>query len=66
MSLQPVPLLKTFHDLIDEYRLMIDPIIVGGGSRLFPEDGVLRSLRLVDSQVTTTGAIVATYVPAGI
>jgi hypothetical protein len=40
---------------------MIDPVIVGGGKRIFPDDGVLRSLRLVDSQVTTTGAILATY-----
>jgi hypothetical protein len=40
---------------------MIDPLVVGGGKRLFRDDGVLRRLRLVDSQVTTTGAIIATY-----
>lgn len=52
-------------DLIDEFRLMIDPLLVGGGKRLFPSDGALRPLELVDSEVTTTGATLATYVPAG-
>jgi dihydrofolate reductase len=52
------------HDLVDEYRLMIDPVVLGGGKRLFHDDGALRSLRLVDSQVVTTGAILATYAPA--
>jgi dihydrofolate reductase len=49
--------------LVDEYRLMIDPVVVGGGKRLFGDDGARRSLRLVDSKVTTTGAILATYAP---
>jgi dihydrofolate reductase len=48
-------------ELVDEFRLMIDPIVLGGGKRLFIDDGALRSLRLVDSRVTTTGAILATY-----
>jgi dihydrofolate reductase len=52
-------------DLVDEFRLMIDPVVLGGGKRLFHDDGALRPLRLVDSQVVTTGAILATYVPAG-
>ncbi len=52
------------HDLVDEFRVMIDPVVVGGGKRVFRDDGALRPLRLVDSQVTTTGAIIATYVPA--
>jgi dihydrofolate reductase len=51
------------NDLVDEFRLMIDPLVLGGGKRLFPDDGALRPLRLVDSQVTTTGAILATYAP---
>jgi dihydrofolate reductase len=51
------------QDLVDEYRLMIDPLVVGGGKRLFRDDGSLRPLRLVDSEVTTTGAIFATYAP---
>ena len=52
------------HTLVDELRVMIDPVVVGGGKRIFRDDGVLRPLRLVDSKVTTTGAIVATYAPA--
>jgi dihydrofolate reductase len=52
------------HDLVDEFRVMIDPIVLGGGKRIFRDDGALRPLRLVDSQVTTTGAILATYAPA--
>lgn len=52
------------HDLVDEFRLMIDPVVLGGGKRLFLDDGELRSLRLVDSRVTTTGAILATYASA--
>jgi dihydrofolate reductase len=52
------------RDLVDEFRVMIDPLVVGGGKRIFRDDGVLRPLRLVDSKVTTTGAIVATYAPA--
>jgi dihydrofolate reductase len=50
--------------LVDEFRLMIDPVLVGGGKRIFPDDGELRPLRLVDQEVTTTGTIIATYVPA--
>jgi dihydrofolate reductase len=49
------------HDLVDEFRVMIDPLVVGGGKRLFDDDGTSRPLRLVESQVTTTGAITATY-----
>jgi dihydrofolate reductase len=52
------------HDLVDEFRLMIDPLVVGGGKRFLRDDGVVRPLRLVDSQVTTTGAILATYARA--
>jgi dihydrofolate reductase len=49
------------HDLVDEFRVMIDPVVVGGGKRLFRDGGAVRPLRLVESQVTTTGAIIATY-----
>jgi dihydrofolate reductase len=50
--------------LVDRIRLMIDPLVLGGGKRIFRDDGVARPLRLIDSQVTTTGAILATYAPA--
>lgn len=51
------------HELVDEYKLMIDPLVLGGGKRVFRDDGQFRPLRLADSQVATTGAIMATYVP---
>ncbi|HEY2354752.1 MAG TPA: dihydrofolate reductase family protein [Gaiellaceae bacterium] len=50
--------------LVDELRLMIDPVLVGGGKRLFSDDGALRPLRLVDHVVTEAGTIIATYAPA--
>jgi len=52
------------HRLVDELRLMIDPVMLGGGKRIFRDDGWLRPLRLVDSEVTPTGAVLATYAPA--
>jgi dihydrofolate reductase len=51
------------HDLVDGFRVMIDPLVLGGGKRIFPDDGARRPLRLIDSQVTTTGAILASYAP---
>ena len=52
------------HELVDELRLMIDPVVLGGGKRIFRDDGVLRQLRLLDGQLTDTGAFLATYAPA--
>jgi hypothetical protein len=43
---------------------MIDPLVLGGGKRVFRDDGSLRPLRLVHGEVTSTGAILATYAPA--
>jgi len=66
LAIGSTELVRTLMDrgLVDELRLMIDPVLVGGGKRIFRDDGALRSLRLVDSQPTTTGAILATYAPA--
>jgi dihydrofolate reductase len=47
-------------DLIDEYLLMIHPLVLGTGRRLFP-DGTQATLRLVDSMTTKTGVLIATY-----
>lgn len=47
------------EDLIDEYVLLIHPVVLGAGSRLFGDSG--SDLRLVDSVTTTTGVIIATY-----
>jgi dihydrofolate reductase len=52
------------HGLVDEFRVMVDPLLVGGGKRLFPDDGERRPLRLVASQATGAGAIIATWAPA--
>jgi hypothetical protein len=49
------------HNLVDEYRLMIDPLIVGGGKRLFRNGNAPKRLRLVESKATSTGAILARY-----
>jgi dihydrofolate reductase len=48
------------RDLIDAYVLMIHPLVLGKGLRLFPDDVVVR-LKLVDSVTTTTGVVIATY-----
>jgi dihydrofolate reductase len=49
------------NDLVDEYNLMIEPVILGGGKRLFPDDGVLRSLELVSSSTSSTGVQICKY-----
>jgi dihydrofolate reductase len=49
------------HNLIDEFRLLIHPLLLGGGVRLFPDDGSEHRLELVDSTPTTKGVILATY-----
>jgi len=51
------------HDLVDEFRLMIDPLVLGGGKRIFRDDAQKRPLRLIDATVTDRGAILATYAP---
>lgn len=51
------------HGLVDEFRLMIDPIVLGGGKRLFPDGGPKRPLRLVSSLASSTGELITTYVP---
>jgi dihydrofolate reductase len=50
-------------DLIDEYLLMIAPLVLGAGRRLFA-GGTQASLRLLDSIATNTGVLIATYEPA--
>jgi dihydrofolate reductase len=51
-------------NLIDEYLLMIHPLVLGSGRRLFA-DGTQASLQLVDSLATSTGVLIATYGPTG-
>jgi len=49
--------------LLDEFKLMIHPVVVGKGKRLFTEDVDLQRLKLVDSKVTGTGVVIVTYQP---
>jgi dihydrofolate reductase len=51
------------RNLIDEYVLLIHPLVLGTGRRLFPDGGLRTALRLIDSRTTTTGVVMATYAP---
>jgi dihydrofolate reductase len=53
------------HGLVDEYVIFIEPILLGGGKRVFPGDGAARELELVSATPAATGTIVAIYKPAG-
>jgi dihydrofolate reductase len=50
--------------LVDELNLMIEPILLGGGKRIFPEDGTARPMQLVKCATAGTGVQVCTYHPA--
>ena len=51
-------------NLVDEYVLLIHPLVLGTGRRLFSDGGSSADLRLVDTKTTTTGVVIATYRPA--
>jgi dihydrofolate reductase len=53
------------NDLIDEYRLLTFPVVLGTGKRLFGTGAVPRTLKLIRSSITSTGVIVSVYRPAG-
>ena len=53
------------HNLVDQYRLWVFPLVIGSGKRLFSEGTIPWGLRLVDSTVSTTGVVIGTYEPAG-
>jgi dihydrofolate reductase len=50
--------------MVDEINLMIEPILLGGGKRIFPEDGTARPLQLAKAVTGSTGVQVCTYIPA--
>ena len=52
------------RNLIDEYMLLIHPLVLGSGRRLFSDGGSFAALQLVDTKTTTTGVMIATYRPA--
>ncbi len=49
------------HDLVDEYQLLIHPLVLGTGRRLFPDGSPVAHLDLVDSVTTTKGVVLARY-----
>jgi dihydrofolate reductase len=51
------------QDLVDEYVLMIEPVLLGGGKSVFPGDGKARPLQLVSAVTTQTGVVICTYRP---
>ena len=53
------------HNLIDVYRLWVFPLVIGSGKRLLSDGTIPAGLKLVDSNVSTTGVVIGTYVPAG-
>ncbi|AUY54708.1 hypothetical protein EH183_35345 [Streptomyces sp. CB01881] len=53
------------HDLIDEYHLLVYPVVLGRGQRLFPEGGLPTSFELTGSLTTGSGIAVHTYRPTG-
>jgi dihydrofolate reductase len=52
------------NDLVDEYNLMIEPIVLGGGKSIFPTDGTARPLELISTRTASTGVLICTYRPA--
>jgi len=50
--------------LVDEFVLLMHPLVLGSGRRLFGDGGPSATLRLVHSQTTSRGVVVASYVPA--
>jgi dihydrofolate reductase len=53
------------HDLVDEFRLWIFPVVLGSGKRLFGQGAIPAGFRLLDTKTSTTGVIIATYERAG-
>jgi dihydrofolate reductase len=51
------------HRLVDEFKLLIHPLALGSGRRLFVDGGPYAAFRLLDTKTTTTGVVIATYEP---
>jgi dihydrofolate reductase len=52
------------HNLIDEYQLLVHPVVLGSGKRLFKEGSDVSALELVDTKTTSKGVLILTYRPA--
>jgi dihydrofolate reductase len=53
------------NDLVDEYWLLLEPILLGGGKSIFPTDGQARPLELISVTQASTGVLICAYRPAG-
>lgn len=53
------------HGLVDEFHLMIFPVVLGTGKRLFADGAVPSGLKVTDSKVSSTGVVIVKYEPAG-
>jgi dihydrofolate reductase len=53
------------HDLVDQFRLMVFPVVVGPGKRLFGEGTTPSGLRLLDGKASPSGVVMGTYEPTG-
>jgi dihydrofolate reductase len=53
------------HNLVDEFRLWVFPVVIGSGKRLFADGTIPAGLKLIDSKISTTGVVIGTYEPGG-
>jgi dihydrofolate reductase len=53
------------HDLIDEYRLMVHPVVLGSGKRLFRDGTDTKVLKLIETKTFSSGVVLLSYQPAG-
>ena len=53
------------HNLVDEFRLWVFPVVIGSGKRLFADGAIPAGLKRVDTKISTTGVVIGTYEPAG-
>ena len=53
------------HDLVDEYRIAVHPLVLGHGTTLFPQHGVSATLRLAGTRTLDSGVVNLTYVRPG-
>jgi dihydrofolate reductase len=53
------------HDLVDEYRLLIHPVLLGSGKRLFGDATAPAALELIDTKTTSRGVVAHIYQPSG-
>ncbi|MCU4932436.1 dihydrofolate reductase family protein [Bacillus cereus] len=51
------------HDLIDEYHLMVNPVIVGSGKHLFKTGNDTKALKLIETRTTSSGVVILSYQP---